>query len=93
MSELGYINAYSMNKDYDAVFQGLNIAVCPGMPDDTIVAAEKSNLFFGTDLLSDATRIDLLDMANLDGSDNMRLVARYSGGTQIGIGSDIVLAV
>lgn len=92
MSTLGYINAYSMNKDYDAVFEGINLAVCPGMPDDTIVAAEKSNMFFGTDLLSDSTRIDLLDMSQLDGSDNMRLVARYTGGTQIGIGADIVLA-
>ena len=91
ISTLGYVNAYSMNGDYDAVFEGLKIAVCNGMMDDVIVAAEKSNMFFGTDLLSDQTRIQLLDMANLDGSDNMRLVARYSGGTQVGIGADVVL--
>ncbi len=54
------------------------------------MAAQKSNLFFGTDLLSDQTRIALMDMAALDGSDNMRLVARYSGGVQLGIGADIV---
>jgi hypothetical protein len=52
VSTLGYINAYSMNKDYDAVFEGVKIAVCPGMRNDTMVAAQKSNLFFGTDLLS-----------------------------------------
>ena len=91
VSTLGYINAYSMNKDYDAVFEGVKIAVCPGMKDDAMVAAQKSNLFFGTDLLSDATRITILDMAALDGSDNMRLVARYSSGVKQGIGSDIVL--
>jgi hypothetical protein len=91
VSTLGYINAYSMNKDYDAVFEGVKIAVCPGMRNDTMVAAQKSNLFFGTDLLSDATRITILDMAALDGSDNMRLVARYSAGVKQGIGSDIVL--
>jgi hypothetical protein len=91
VSTLGYINAYSMNKDYDAVFEGVKIAVCPGMRNDTMVAAEKSNLFFGTDLLSDATRITILDMAALDGSDNMRLVARYSAGVKQGIGADIVL--
>jgi hypothetical protein len=91
VSTLGYINAYSMNKDYDAVFEGVKIAVCPGMRNDTMVAAQKSNLFFGTDLLSDATRITILDMAALDGSDNMRLVARYSSGVKQGIGSDIVL--
>jgi hypothetical protein len=91
VSTLGYINAYSMNKDYDAVFEGVKIAVCPGMRNDTMVAAQKSNLFFGTDLLSDATRITILDMAALDGSDNMRLVARYSSGVKQGIGADIVL--
>lgn len=91
ISTLGYVNAYSMNGDYDAVFEGIKIAVCNGMSDDVLVAAEKSNLFFGTDLLSDQTRIALMDMANLDGSDNMRLVARYSGGTQVGIGADTVL--
>jgi|TARA_R110000751_G_scaffold70509_1_gene143001 hypothetical protein len=91
ISTLGYVNAYSMNGDYDAVFEGIKIAVCPGMNNDVLVAAEKSNLFFGTDLLSDTTRIQLMDMSQLDGSDNMRLVARYSGGTQVGIGADVVL--
>lgn len=90
VSTLGYVNAYNMNGDYAPVFEGYKIAVCNGMPDNQLVAAEKSNLFFGTDLLSDQTRISLMDMAALDGSDNMRLVARYSGGVQIGIGADIV---
>ena len=88
---ISYVNAYSMNGDYDAVFEGIKIAVCPGMNNDVLVAAEKSNLFFGTDLISDQTRIQLMDMSQLDGSDNMRLVARYSGGTQVGIGADVVL--
>jgi len=90
VSTMGYVNAYNMNGDYVPVFEGYKIAVCNGMPDNQLVAAEKSNLFFGTDLLSDQTRISLMDMAALDGSDNMRLVARYSGGVQIGIGADIV---
>lgn len=81
----------NMNDDYVKVFEGIKIAVCPGMNNDVLVAAERSNLFFGTDLLSDQTRIQLLDMANLDGSDNLRCVARYSGGTQVGIGADVVL--
>tara|TARA_R100001509_G_scaffold144947_1_gene101391 strand:+ start:2853 stop:3767 length:915 start_codon:yes stop_codon:yes gene_type:complete len=90
VSTLGYVNAYNMNGDYEPVFEGYKIAVCPGMADNQLVAAEKSNLFFGTDLLSDHTRITLMDMANLDGSDNMRLVARYSAGVQTGVGADIV---
>jgi len=90
VSTLGYVNAYNMNGDYAPVFEGYKIAVCNGMADNQVVAAEKSNLFFGTDLLSDATRITLMDMSALDGSDNMRLVARYSAGVQTGVGADIV---
>ena len=76
--------------DYEPVFEGYRNAICPGMVDNQLVAAQKSNLYYGTDLLSDATRITLMDMAALDGSDNMRLVARYSGGVQSGVGADIV---
>ena len=90
VSTLGYVNAYNMNGDYEPVFEGYKIAVCTGMADNQLVIAEKSNLFFGTDLMSDATRITLMDMAALDGSDNMRLVARYSGGVQLGVGADIL---
>jgi len=90
VSTLGYVNAYNMNGDYEPVFEGYKIAVCPGMADNQLVAARKSSLFFGTDLLSDATRIQLLDMANLDGSDNIRVVARYSAGVNTGVGADIV---
>ena len=91
VSLMGYVNAYNMNGDYEPRINGYKIAVCNGLQNAAIVVAQKSNLFFGTDLLSDQTRIQLLDMANLDGSDNMRLVARYSAGTQTGVGSDIVL--
>ena len=90
VSTLGYVNAYNMNGDYEPVFEGYKIAVCPGMADNQLVAAEKSNLFFGTDLLSDATRIQLMDMSLLDGSDNVRVVARYAAGVQTGVGADIV---
>ena len=81
----------NMSDDYTKQFNGIKIAVVNGLQNAAIVAATKSNLFFGTDLISDATRIQLLDMASLDGSDNMRMVCRYSAGTQTGIGADCVL--
>jgi hypothetical protein len=90
ISTLGYLNAYNMTGDYKPVFEGINIQPCPGMADNVMVAAEKSNLFFGTDLLSDNTNIKMLDMTDLDGSDNLRVVAKFSGGVQVGVGSDIV---
>ena len=90
VSTLGYVNSYNMNGDYVPMFEGYKIAVCNGMLENEVVIAQKSNLFFGTDLLSDATRINLMDMAALDGSDNIRMVARYSAGVQTGTGADIV---
>ena len=90
VSTLGYVNAYNMNGDYVPMFEGYKLAVCNGMEENQMVVAQKSNLFFGTDLLSDATRINLMDMAQLDGSDNIRMVARYSAGVQAGTGADIV---
>tara|TARA_Y100001973_G_scaffold24251_1_gene36144 strand:+ start:426 stop:1409 length:984 start_codon:yes stop_codon:yes gene_type:complete len=71
-------------------FQGVEMVLCPGMSDDRIVAAQKSNLFFGTGLLSDHNEVRVLDMANLDGSQNYRVIMRYTAGTQIGIPKDIV---
>ena len=72
-------------------FQGINLAWCPGMPSNTMVAAQKSNLFFGTALLSDKNEVRVLDMADLDGSQNVRMIMRYTAGVQFGIPGDIVL--
>jgi hypothetical protein len=72
-------------------FDGVKIFVANGLGNNTMVAAEKSNLFFGCGLLSDQNEVKVLDMADLDGSDNVRVVMRFSAGIQYGIGSDIVL--
>lgn len=74
----------------DLAFDGVKLFVCSGMPDNDMVAAEKSNLFFGTGLLSDHNEVKLIDMADLDGSQNVRVVMRFTAGVQTGIGSDIV---
>ena len=71
-------------------FNGIEIVLCPGMAASTVVAAQKSNLHFGTGLLSDYNEIRVLDMANIDGSQNYRIIMRYTAGTTFGIGQDIV---
>jgi hypothetical protein len=90
ISTLGYVNMYSMNNEYEATFEGIKLAVVYGMPDNQLVAAQTSNLFFGTDLLSDTTMLKMLDMSPLDGSENLRFIAKYTGGVQVGIGAEIV---
>jgi hypothetical protein len=85
----GYNNQLTVGeKPYN--FNGIDIVMCPGMSANKIVAAQKSNLFFGTGLLSDYNEVKVLDMANIDGSQNFRVIMRYTAGTQFGIGQDIV---
>jgi hypothetical protein len=74
-------------------FDGVKLFVANGLADDTAVAAEKSNLFFGTGLLSDHNEVKVIDMADLDGSQNVRVIMRFTSGVQYGIGSDIVYRV
>jgi hypothetical protein len=72
-------------------FDGVKIFVANGLADNYMVAAEKSNLYFGTGLLSDHNEVKVIDMADIDGSQNVRVVMRLTAGVQYGIGSDIVL--
>ena len=71
-------------------FDGIPVVLAEGLSSNRMVAAQKSNLFFGCGLLSDKNEVRLLDLADIDGSQNFRLVMRMSAGIQYGIGSDIV---
>ena len=72
------------------LFDGIKIFRAPGLGTNDMVAAEKSNLFFGTGLLSDKNEVKVIDMADIDGSQNVRMIMRFTYGIQYGIGSDIV---
>ena len=72
-------------------FEGINIFVAKGFGSNKMLLTPKSNLFFGTGLLDDRNEVRVIDMADTDGSQNVRVVMRYTAGVQIGIGSDIVL--
>lgn len=71
-------------------YAGLEIVEAPGLPVGEMVAAQKENLWFGTGLLNDTNTVQVLDMAQLDGSKNVRFIARYTASVQYGIGSEIV---
>jgi hypothetical protein len=72
-------------------FNGIELAWAPGLASSAMVAAQKSNLYFGTGLLSDYNEVRVLDMADLDGSQNFRVIMRYTAATQYGIGQDIAI--
>ena len=72
-------------------YDGVKVVMAAGLPDDSMMAAQKSNMYFGTGLMSDQNEVKLIDMADVDGSQNVRLVMRFSAGVQMGITSDVVI--
>jgi hypothetical protein len=87
----GYDNKGNNQVINNLLFDGIKIFRAPGMPSDHMVAAQKSNLFFGTSLLSDLQEVKVIDMGDIDGSQNVRVVMRGTAGVQYGIGGDIAL--
>lgn len=72
-------------------FDGVKIFVANGLANNYMMAAQKSNLYFGTGLLADQNEVKVIDMADIDGSQNVRVVMRFTAAVQYGIGSEIVL--
>jgi hypothetical protein len=77
--------------DQPLYFDGIRVAMVNGLPSNKMVAAQTSNLFFGTGLGNERNECRLLDMSELDGSDNIRVILRFFAGVQYGIGTDVVL--
>ena len=74
----------------DLYFDGIRVAMVNGLPSNKMVAAQSSNLYFGTGLFSDHNEVKVLDMGDLDGSQNVRVIMRFTAGLQYGIGSEVV---
>lgn len=86
---LGYANLYQAQGEVPLTYVGIQIAHAPGLADNTMVAGRVSNMFMGTD--GSSSEVKLLDMANLDGSDEIRVVMRFTAGINYAFGSDMVL--
>lgn len=74
----------------DLTFDGVSVFHAPGLGSNKMVLAQKSNLYFGTGLLSDHQEVKVLDMSDLDGSKNVRFIMRFTAGVQVGFGADVV---
>ena len=72
-------------------FDGIPIFMANGMKSTDMVATTVDNLFFGCGLLSDNSLCKTIDMSDIDGSNNVRVIMRYNAAIQYGIGSDVVL--
>ena len=97
-SQSGQVNVGSFNSQLNVGekptnFQGIELVHAPGLTasENVIIAAQKSNLHFGTGLLSDYNEVRVLDMADIDGSQNFRVIMRYTAGTAVGINSEVTV--
>ena len=82
------LSAFPFNHmgQYTPEFEGTKIAISPGVADTHMWAGQKSNIFFGTS--KSLSEVKILDMENLDGSNNVRMVAKWTAGVQVGVASD-----
>ena len=72
-------------------FDGVKLFVANGLANNYMLAAQKSNLFFGTGLLNDMNEVRLIDQAEVTGAQTVNVIMRFTAAVQYGIGSEIVL--
>lgn len=86
----GYM-AQGNNQDIPVqYFDGIKVFMANGLADNKMIATIKDNLYFGTSLVSDYNEARILDMSEIDGSQNFRLIMRFLAGVQYGVVEDIV---
>lgn len=71
-------------------FDGVPLFLAQGLADNTAIATQRENMFFGTSLLSDLQEAKVIDMSEFDGSQNVRIVMRMFAGVQYATVEDIV---
>ena len=86
----GYDNKGTNQQLGDVYFDGVRVFMANGLANNTALLAQKSNLYFATGLLNDMNEVKVLDMADIDGSQNVRVVMRFSADAKYGFASDVV---
>jgi hypothetical protein len=86
----GYDNKGTNQQLGDVYFDGVRVFMANGMASNTALLAQKSNLYFATGLLSDLNEVKVLDLSDVDGSQNCRVVMRFTADAKYGFASDVV---
>ena len=74
----------------DLYFDGVKVFLANGLAAGTALLAQKSNLYFATGLLNDMNEVKVLDMGDIDGSQNCRVVMRFTADAKYGFAEDVV---
>lgn len=72
-----------LSENNPKTYLGYEIVVPTGMPNDTLIITKVENVYFGTDLLTDHTRAQFINMLGQTGEDSTRIILQFSAGTQI----------
>jgi len=86
----GYDNKGTNQQLGDLYFDGVRVFMANGMAANTALLTQKSNLFFATGLLNDMNEVKVLDMSDLDGSQNVRVIMRFTADAKYGFAQDVV---
>lgn len=86
----GYDNKGTNQQLGDVYFDGVRVFMANGLANNTALLAQKSNLYFATGLLNDMNEVKVLDMGDLDGSQNVRVIMRFTADAKYGFASDVV---
>ena len=87
----GYDNKGTNQVLGELVFDGVPVFMANGLAANTAWATPTSNLHFATGLLNDMNEVKVLDMADLDGSQNVRVIMRFSADAKYGFAEDCVV--
>lgn len=86
----GYNNQGTNQVLGDVFFDGIPVFMANGMAANTAIATPSSNLHFATGILNDMNLVKVLDMADLDGSENVRVIMRFTADAKYGFAEDMV---
>jgi hypothetical protein len=71
-------------------FEGIPMFLVGGLPTSTMLAYKIENLYFGTGVLNNWTEIKVLDMSDILGDQNFRIIMRFYAGVEYGFSEEIV---
>jgi hypothetical protein len=86
----GYDNKGTNQVLNDLYYDGVKIFLANGLAANTALLAQTSNLYFATGLMSDMNEVKVIDMGDIDGSQNVRVVMRFTADAKYGFASDVV---
>jgi hypothetical protein len=86
----GYDNKGTNQQLGDVYFDGVRVFMANGLANNTALLSQKSNLYFATGLLSDLNEVKVLDLSDVDGSQNVRVVMRFTADAKYGFATDVV---